>query len=116
MNTGRDCNGKSKTSFAFASALASFVAVLGGAGCSTVHPVNANVNTAEIQEALQAELARDRRLSMVTTVKVNPANGVVTLSGLVPTDSDRAAAGKLASSIKGVAMIYNEIQVEKPGP
>jgi osmotically-inducible protein OsmY len=49
-------------------------------------------------------------------VKVNPANGVVTLSGRVATDADREVAGKLASSVKGVAMIYNEIQVENPGP
>ena len=120
MGTGRNCNGKAKTtSVALAAALASVVAVLGGSGCGTAQPLNAlnaREDTAKIQEALQAKLARDQRLSKLTSVKVNPANGVVTLSGLVPTDAEREAAGKLASSVKGVAMIYNEIQVEKPGP
>ncbi|HSB64649.1 MAG TPA: BON domain-containing protein [Thermoanaerobaculia bacterium] len=123
MNTGRNCNGKRKTtSVALAAALASVVAVLGGAGCGTAQPLNARAEQgdtakiAKIQEALEANFARDRRLSTVTSVKVNPTNGVVTLSGLVPTDVEREAAGKLASSVKGVAMIYNEIQVENSGP
>jgi osmotically-inducible protein OsmY len=120
MDTGRNCNGKKRTtSAALAAALASVVAVLGGAGCGTTPPLNARYapeDTAAIQEALQTKLARDGRLSTLTSVKVNPANGIVTLSGQVATDADREAAGKLASSIKGVAMIYNEIQVERPGP
>src|ERR1017187_31308 len=117
MNTGRNCNGKRRTtSVAFAAALASVVGVLGGAGCSTVQTLNAHRDTVEVTEALQAKLSSDARFSTVQSVKVNPANGVVTLSGRVATDADREAAGKLASFVKGVAMIYNEIQVEKPGP
>jgi osmotically-inducible protein OsmY len=117
MNTGRNCNGKRRTtSVEFGAALASVVAVLGGGGCNTALPLNAHGDTAEMKEALQAKLFRDARFSTVTSVKVNPANGVVTLSGRVATDADREVAGKLASSVKGVAMIYNEIQVENPGP
>ena len=117
MNTGRNCNGKRRTtSVTFAAALASVVGVLGGAGCGTVQTLNAHRDTVEITEALQAKLSRDARFSTVQSVKVNPANGVVTLSGRVATDADREAAGKLASFVKGVAMIYNEIQVEKPEP
>ncbi len=120
MNTGRNCNGTTRwrtPSVAFGVALASVVAVLGG--CGTARPLdasNARGDTAEIQRALQATLARDGRLSSVTSVKVNPANGIVTLSGRVATEAEREAAGKLASSVKGVAVIYNEIQPEKPGP
>jgi|NGEPerStandDraft_6_1074524.scaffolds.fasta_scaffold29446_1 osmotically-inducible protein OsmY len=116
MNTGRNCNGKRRTTSVEFAALASVVAVLGGAGCNTAQPLNAHGDTAEMKEALQAKLFRDARFSTVTSVKVNPANGVVTLSGRVATDADREVAGKLASSVKGVAMIYNEIQVENPGP
>jgi osmotically-inducible protein OsmY len=104
------------TSVAFAAALASVVAALGGAGCGAAQPLNRHGDTAEIKEMLQAKLFRDARFSTVTGVKVNPANGVVTLSGRVATDADLDVAGKLASSVKGVATIYNEIQVEKPGP
>ena len=117
MNTGRNYNSKGRmTSIAFTAALASVVAALGGAGCDTAQPLNRHGDTAEIKEMLQAKLFRDARFSTVTGVKVNPANGVVTLSGRVATDADLDVAGKLASSVKGVATIYNEIQVEKPGP
>lgn len=117
MNTGRNCSGKRRTTFvALAAALALVVTVLGGTGCSTARPLNAHGDTAEIEEALQAKLFPDARFATVTRVKVNPTNGVVTLSGRVATDADREVAGKLASSVKGVVMIYNEIQVEKPGP
>ena len=117
MNTDRNCSGKRRTtSGAFAAALACVVVVLGGAGCSTAQPLSVHRDTAEITEALQAKFFGDSRFSTGTSVKVNPANGVVTLSGRVATDGDRDVAGMLASSVKGVAMIYNEIQVEKPGP
>jgi osmotically-inducible protein OsmY len=117
VNTGRNCNDKRRTtSGAFAAAVASVVVVLGGAGCSTARPLNVHRGTAGITEELQAKFFRDARFSTGTSVKVNPANGVVTLSGRVATDADLEVAGKLASSVKGVAMIYNEIQVEKPGP
>ena len=117
MNAGRNCNSKGRTtSVAFAAALTSIVAALGGAGCNTAQPLNRHGDTAEIREVLQAKLFRDARFSMVTGVRVNAANGVVTLSGRVATDADLEVAGRLASSVKGVATIYNEIQVEKPGP
>jgi osmotically-inducible protein OsmY len=117
VNTGRNCNGNGRTtSGAFAAAFASVVVVLGGAGCSSTQPLNVHRDTAEIAEALQAKFFGDARFSTGTSVKVNPANGVVMLSGRVATDADLDVAGKLASSVKGVAMIYNEIQVENPGP
>ncbi len=91
---------------------ATSVASLGGAGCGTSTPAPVTrANSADI-EALKAKLARDARFSKLTKVTVNPANGVLTLSGQVPSESDRADAGRLASSVEGVAVIYNELQVE----
>ena len=124
MDTGRNCNGKRKKSYVvLAAALSSVVAVLGGAGRSSAQPpaarkeeVRKRVDTEEIRKALQAKLSGDARFSRVSNVKVDPANGVVTLTGRVATEADRDAVGKLVSSVKGVAMIYNEIQPEKPGP
>lgn len=123
MNTGRICRSRKRsTCVALAAALA-FVAVLGGAGRSSARPLAANkenakkkIDTAEIRRALEAKLSRDARFSTITAVKVDPASGIVTLSGTVPTEADRDAVGKLASSVPGVSMIYNEIQPERPGP
>jgi osmotically-inducible protein OsmY len=121
MNTGRNCNGKRRsTCVALAAALASVVAVLGGAGRGSAQPLTARkaeakkVDPVEIRKALLAKLSRDARFSTVTTVTVDPVNGTVTLSGRVATEADRDAVGKLTSSVPGVSMIYNEIQPEKP--
>lgn len=88
------------------------VAPLGGAGCKTTTPAPVTRADGAGIEALKAKLARERRFAKLTKVTVNPSNGVVTLSGQVPSESDRDEAGRLASSVKGVAMIYNELQVE----
>jgi osmotically-inducible protein OsmY len=120
MSIGRNCKAKRRRiSVALTATLLSLGAVLGCSGCGTARPLSARRDTrdtAEIQKALQMKLAGDARFSRVTNVKVDPANGVVTLSGRVASESEREDVGKLASSVKGVAMIYNEIQPEKPGP
>ncbi len=123
MDTGRNCNGKRKKRSVLLAAALSVVAVLGAAGRSSAQPpatskeeVKKRVDTDEIKRALQAKLSGDARFSKVSNVKVDPANGIVTLTGRVATEADRDAAGKLVSSVKGVAVIYNEIQPEKPGP
>ncbi len=67
---------------------------------------------ADMEIAVKAKLERDARFSRVAKVEVNPAKGLVRLSGRVANEADRSAAGKLVSSVKGVAMIYNELEVE----
>ena len=72
MNTGRNYNSKGRmTSVAFAAALASVVAALGGAGCGTAQPLNRHGDTAEIKEMLQAKLFRDAR-SRLEGIPVQP--------------------------------------------
>jgi osmotically-inducible protein OsmY len=46
-------------------------------------------------------------------VTVDPASGAVTLAGEVSSNADRADAGRLASSVPGVAFVYNEIEVHR---
>ena len=117
MNTGRNCSGKRRTTCsAFAAALASAVVVLGGAGCSTAQPSNVRRDTAEITEALQAKFFRDARFSTGTSVKVNPGNGIVTLSGRVATDADLEVAGKLAELRQGRRHDLQRDSGRKPGP
>jgi osmotically-inducible protein OsmY len=88
-----------------------FIAFLGGAGCTSTPLPVLRASSSDIEAALKAKLGQDVRFSTTTNVSVNPASGVVTLSGQVACDADREAAGRFASSVKGVAMIYNELHV-----
>lgn len=90
------------------------VASLGGAGCTTATraPMVTRADRGDI-EALRARFANDARFSKLKGVDVDPRRGVVTLSGRVSTTADRADAGALASSVKGVAIVYNELEVER---
>lgn len=89
------------------------VASLGGAGCTTAtRPPMARADSTDI-EALRAKFANDARFSKLKGVDVDPRRGVLTLSGQVSTKADRADAGALASSVKGVAIVYNELEVER---
>lgn len=45
------------------------------------------------------------------SIEVRCENGVVTLSGHVPSAADRAAAGEITSSQKGVLKVNNELQI-----
>lgn len=91
---------------------ASTVASLGGAGCQTTTRAPLTQADSAAVEQLKAKLSREARFSKLTKVTVDPKSGVLILSGQVPSESDRADAGKLASSVEGVAVIYNELQVE----
>lgn len=87
-------------------------ASLGGPGCATAaRSPMARADSTDI-EALRARFARDARFSKLKGVDVDPRRGVVILSGQVATQADRADAGALASSVKGVAIVYNELEVE----
>jgi osmotically-inducible protein OsmY len=65
-----------------------------------------------IRAGVRAKLAGDSRFARLRKVEVDSEKGLVTLSGSVATKADRAAAGELVSSVKGVLMIYNELEVE----
>jgi len=88
-----------------------FMTSLGGAGCTSAPPPVAYGGSAEVESVLRAKLAQDVRFATTTNARVNPVSGVVTLSGQVACDADREDAGRFASSVKGVAMIYNELHV-----
>lgn len=82
------------------------------AGCTTSGAPDARVDTPALVKDLQASLARDENLARVTSVAVDPKTGVVTLSGRVESPEERANAGRLACSVKGVKVVYNVIQIQ----
>ncbi len=71
-----------------------------------------NVDDATITTEVKAKLAAERA-SNLTRVSVSTANGMVSLSGVVPTPTDRARAEEIARGVKGVTGVTNALQVEK---
>jgi hypothetical protein len=80
------------------------VILLIGTGCSR-KPDDAKI-TAEIQ----TRFGQDSGLS-TKQLGVESANGVVTLSGTVNNDAERAAASRQAAAVQGVKEVVNNLQV-----
>ncbi len=78
------------------------------AGCSRKPtPTDAQI-TVEIQSKLYSDSAIQSR-----QIEVQAANGVVTLSGQVSNDSERAAAAGDAATVEGVKTVVNNLQVQE---
>ena len=96
---------------------AAVVAAAVASGCSTAR-VNARaVRTArpERAEVLESALASDARLPRGASVAVDPQTGVVRLSGNVANAEERANAGRVACSVQGVTVVYNELEIRRAG-
>jgi len=78
------------------------------AGCSSQKP-----NDAQITSEIQAKLFADPNISG-KQIYVTTQDGVVTLSGNVLTDMERAAAGSDAGQVKGVKTVVNNLAVAPP--
>lgn len=96
----------------FSAATAPFAALLLAAGCGSVRPVDAQATASPVRAALADAFANDARFADRVDVAVSAARGVVTLSGVVATAADVEEAAKLASSVPGVAVLYNLLEVE----
>src|SRR5450830_2165143 len=81
--------------------------------CKTTTSPKRQVDDAAIKTSVKAKLAADVRLSTLTNVEVNSTNGVVTLSGQVENESDRAQAAMVARSVDGVVKVNNQLQVKR---
>ena len=82
------------------------VGVLGlGAACSKV------AGDSEVTSEVQSRLSADSGLQG-KQLTVQTSGGVVTLSGTVDNDAQRAAASRYASSVPGVKQVVNNLQVE----
>src|SRR6185369_6800435 len=66
---------------------------------------------AQISSQVQSKLASDANIQN-KQIGVQSANGVVTLSGNVGTDIERASAANDAAEIPGVKTVINNLQVQ----
>jgi osmotically-inducible protein OsmY len=78
-------------------------------GCESRTATDATVST-----AIKNKLAADPTTS-AAKISVDTANGVVTLSGSVPTVAEKAEAERIARNTQGVAQVVNNISVEQAG-
>lgn len=77
-------------------------------GCST-----ATVSDSAITTKVKTKLAADTRTSAIK-IEVETVNGVVTLTGAVPTAAEKAAAGEIARATEDVKSVTNNLAVQ-PG-
>lgn len=79
----------------------------------TGESVGENIDDATITTEIKARLTADKA-SNLTRVSVTTTRGTVALNGVVETPAQRTRAEQLASQVKGVKGIINNLQVEKP--
>ena len=82
-------------------------------GCTALTGKSAgrNIDDASITTAVKAKLAKDERLSTLTTIDVDTNEGVVYLNGAVTSEADRVRAAQLAREVKGVYGVTNNLTV-----
>jgi len=81
-------------------------------GCQamTGQTMGETIDDSYITGAVKTQLASDKMVSL-TRVEVETNNGVVYLTGQVQTAEQRSHIGSLASQVKGVKRVVNNLQV-----
>jgi hyperosmotically inducible protein len=81
-------------------------------GCQamTGQTMGETIDDSYITGAVKTQLASDKAISL-TRVEVETNNGVVYLTGQVETAEQRSRVGSLASQVKGVKRVVNNVQV-----
>jgi len=81
-------------------------------GCQamTGQTMGENIDDSYITGAVKTQLASDKLVSL-TRVEVETNNGIVYLTGQVETAEQRSHIGSLASQVKGVKQVVNNLQV-----
>ena len=69
-----------------------------------------SIDDSYITSSVKTQLASDKMVSL-TRVEVETNNGVVYLTGQVQTAEQRSHIGSLASQVKGVKRVVNNLQV-----
>lgn len=83
------------------------------AGCQSMtgQTTGEYVDDAMVTTAVKAKLTNNQVASL-TRVEVETVNGVVHLTGVAPTESSKAQAGRLAKEVKGVKRVDNDLTIQ----
>lgn len=94
-------------------ALITGLVILFSVGCSVARDqqtVGEYIDDATITTQVKARMLNDPDVSG-TSISVETLNGTVMLSGFATTNTEKAAAGSIASRVNGVTEVRNEIAV-----
>ena len=86
--------------------------VMAGCQAMTGQTMGETIDDSYITGAVKTQLASDKLVSL-TRVEVETNNGIVYLTGQVQTAEQRSHIGSLASQVKGVKRVVNNLQVRK---
>jgi len=99
---------KISTTFA-AAALAAGLII--GSGCRTNQTPEAQLEDARITSSIKTKLASDVRLATLTNIDVTTTNGVVTLAGVVSSETEKGRIEEMARTVSGVSKVNSGLQV-----
>ena len=91
--------------------LTGLVALSGCDSTTTEKSIPQRLSDASISLEVQKKLTSDR-LSSFPRIDVDTEGGVVNLSGVVQTETQRAQAARLAQAVEGVVGVNNNLQVQ----
>ena len=82
-------------------------------GCASITGKSTGQTTSDavISSTVQTKLKNDDHLTFLPPIDVDTERGVVNLTGVVPTDFQRARAARLAQEVEGVTSVNNKLRV-----
>lgn len=83
------------------------------AGKNAADEVGSKVSDAVITTSVNAELAKDAKLSALK-INVDTSSGRVALRGTAPDATSRERATQLAMAVKGVVSVDNQLTIDPP--
>jgi hyperosmotically inducible protein len=92
--------------------MVAFLILITGCQAMTGETMGQNIDDGTLTSYVKTKLASDRLVTL-TRVGVETNNGVVYLTGEVETAEQRSRIGSLASEVKGVKKVVNNLQVIK---
>ncbi len=92
--------------------MAVFLLLMAGCQAMTGETAGQNIDDGTLTTSVKTSLAGER-LNTLTRVGVETNNGIVVLTGEVETAAEKSRAGTVASQVKGVKQVVNNLQVIK---
>jgi hyperosmotically inducible protein len=93
-------------------AAAAFLLLIAGCQAMTGETAGQNIDDGTLTTYVKTALAGER-LNTLSRVGVETNNGIVVLTGEVETANEKSRAGTVASQVKGVRGVTNNLQVIK---
>jgi osmotically-inducible protein OsmY len=75
-------------------------------------PASVDNNDLEVEEDVRTALRYNSETTNLENIQVQARDGIVTLTGTVPTDDDLALVYAIVSELEGVVVVRNRIEIE----